>query len=64
MSTGIFAIVILGLWLLLRLRRADQEEQVQERSTLDVLKSIESKLDQIVLAQNVKISSEEESDRK
>ena len=64
MSAGIFAIIMLGLWLLLRLRRADQEEQVQERSTLDVLKSIESKLDQIVLAQNVKISSEEESDRK
>jgi hypothetical protein len=64
MSAGIFAIIMLGLWLLLRLRRADQEEQVQERSTLDVLKSIESKLDQIVLAQNVKISSEEEPDRK
>jgi sensor domain CHASE-containing protein len=64
MSAGIFAIIMLGLWLLLRLRRADQEEQVQERSTLDVLKSIESKLDQIVLAQNVKISSEEESNRK
>ncbi len=64
MSAGIFAIIMLGLWLLLRLRRADQEEQVQERSTLDVLKSIESKLDLIVLAQNVKISSEEESDRK
>lgn len=64
MSAGIFAIIMLGLWLLLRLRRADQEEQVQERSTLDVLKSIESKLDQIALAQNVKTSSEEESERK
>jgi len=63
MNAGIFAIIMLGLWLLLRLRRADQEERTQERSTLDVLKSIESKLDQIVLAQNVKISSEEESDR-
>jgi hypothetical protein len=62
MSAGVFAIVMLGLWLLLRLRRTDQEEQVQERSTLDVLKSIESKLDQIISAQNVKISSEEESD--
>lgn len=62
MSAGIFAIIMLGLWLLLRLKRADQEERVQERSTLDVLKSIESKLDQIVSTQNVKISSEEESD--
>jgi hypothetical protein len=62
MSAGIFAILMLGLWLLLRLKRADQEEQVEERSTLDVLKSIESKLDQIVSTQNVKISSEEESD--
>jgi hypothetical protein len=52
------------LGLLLYLRLAVQEEQVQERSTLDVLKSIESKLDQIVLSQKVKISSEEESNRK
>jgi len=62
MSAGIFAIIMLGLLLYLRL--AVQEEQVQERSTLDVLKSIESKLDQIVLSQKVKISSEEESNRK
>ena len=60
MGAGIFAIVMLGLWLLLRLRRADLEGQVEERSSLDVLKSIESKLDQLISIQNVKNSSEEE----
>ena len=60
MGAGIFAIVMLGLWLLLRLRRADLERQVEERSTLDVLKSVESKLDQLILIQNAKNSSEEE----
>ena len=60
MSAGIFAIVMLGIWLLLRLRRADLESQVEEKSTLDVLKSIESKLDQLISIQNVKNSSEDE----
>lgn len=60
MSAGIFAIVMLGIWLLLRLRRADLESQVEERSTLDVLKNIESKLDQLMSIQNVKNSSEDE----
>lgn len=60
MSTEIFAILMLSLWLLLRLRRADLESQVKERSTLDVLKSVESKLDQLILIQNVKNSLEEE----
>jgi hypothetical protein len=62
MGAGIFAIAMLGLWLLLRLRRADLEEQVKEISTLDVLKSIENKLDQLISTKNVKITSEEESD--
>lgn len=61
MGAGTFAIVMLGLWLLLRLRRADLEKQVKERSTLDVLKSVESKLDQLISIQSVKNSSEEET---
>jgi hypothetical protein len=60
MGAGTFAIVMLGLWLLLRLRRADLEKQVKERSTLDVLKSVENKLDQLISIQSVKNSSEEE----
>ncbi len=61
MGAGTFAIVMLGLWLLLRLRRADLEKQVKERSTLDVLKSVESKLDQLISIQSVKNSSEDET---
>lgn len=61
MGAGTFAIVMLGLWLLLRLRRADLEKQGKERSTLDVLKSVESKLDQLISIKSVKNSSEEET---
>jgi len=51
MDIGIFAIIMMGIWLILRLKHYDETNSRGERSTIDVLKSIESKLDQLISLQ-------------
>lgn len=48
MNASIFSTVMACFWLLLRLRRAFLESQSEEESIKDVLKNIESKLDQLI----------------
>lgn len=53
MGLGTFFIILLVVWFLLRLRRVDLERD-KERSTLDALKSLETKVDQLLSIKIVK----------
>lgn len=53
---GIFVILMLTLWLGLRLNRKSKENITKQRPTLEVLTSIENKLDVLISAQSKKVN--------
>lgn len=56
MDMGIFVILMLTLWLGLRLNRKSKENITKQRPTLEVLTSIENKLDVLISAQSKKVN--------
>ncbi|MDP1836849.1 MAG: hypothetical protein Q8K75_13105 [Chlamydiales bacterium] len=62
MNPGFLCLIFLALWVIIRIRRSELEEQTDQRSTSDILRSIEGKLDQLISLQAVENASKDGTD--